>query len=122
MLKSYRFEARAVTLQEVEQDSAKIPFQLAEPATDALPAATPVAYAAKVKRETRATRSMMWLWTGEVATDGQGYRVLGTGQKGNFQIPAEIARRFPAVLQLRLTVMMPTARSIPPNRIIQLTK
>ena len=24
----------------------------------------------------------MWLWTGEVPADGQGYRVLATGAKG----------------------------------------
>ena len=48
---------------------------------------------------------MMWLWTGEVATEGQGYRVLGTGPKGTLQIPPEIAKHFPAVLHLRLTAM-----------------
>jgi Domain of unknown function (DUF5060)/Protein of unknown function (DUF4038) len=122
MLKSYRFEARAVTLQEVEQTSAKLPFDLVEPAADTLPAAQPIAYAAKLKRETRATRSMMWLWTGEVASDGQGYRVLATGPKGTLQIPAEIARRFPAVLQLRLTVMNANGKVYAADRIVQLTK
>src|SRR5258705_11242007 len=31
MLKSYRFEARQIVLQEVEQDAQKIPFELVEP-------------------------------------------------------------------------------------------
>src|SRR5438067_1779706 len=73
--------------------------------TGTLSLSKPAPYAAKLKRETRATRSMMWLWTGEVASDGQGYRVVGTGPKGTMSIPADIARRFPAVLQLRLAGM-----------------
>ena len=48
----------------------------------ASPWRSPSRFAAKVTRETRATRTMMWLWTGEVSADGQGYRVLGTGPGG----------------------------------------
>ena len=120
MLKSYRFEARAVVLQEVEQDSQKIPFELADPAVDHLPVGKPVPYAAKLKRETRATRSMMYLWTGEVAADEQGYRVLGTGAKGTFQVPPEIVKHFPAVLQLRITAMNSNGKVYSTDRIIQL--
>jgi hypothetical protein len=122
MLKSYRFEARAVVLQEVEQDSQKLPFELVEPAADSMPAAKPVPYAAKVKRDTRATRSVMWLWTGEVAADRQGYRVLGTGPNGTLTVPADIAKRFPAVLQLRLTAMNANGKVYSADRIVQLTK
>ena len=45
---------------------------------------------------------MLWLWTGEVAADGHGYRVLGTGQKGTFTVPASLAKNYPAVMNLRL--------------------
>jgi len=76
MLRSYRFEARTVVLQEVEQGTPKVPFEIVEPAKDRCPLSKPASYAAKLKRETRATRAMMFLWTGEVASDGQGYRVL----------------------------------------------
>ena len=72
---------------------------------DALPAGAPLKYAAKVTRDSRATRSMLWLWTGEVSTDGQGFRVLGTGPEGEMRIPPGIVRRNPAVLNLRLTGM-----------------
>jgi hypothetical protein len=48
---------------------------------------------------------MMWLWTGEVGIDGQGFRVLGTGPEGEMRIPPGIVRRNPAVLNLRLTGM-----------------
>ena len=37
------------------------------------------AFSVKLTRETRATRAMMFLWTGEVVADGRGFRVLGTG-------------------------------------------
>src|SRR5712691_3669212 len=61
MLKSFRFEARTVVLQEVEQASEKIPFEIVEPKTDTLSLSTPPPYAVKLKRETRATRSVMYL-------------------------------------------------------------
>ena len=122
MLKSYRFDARAVVLQEVEQSPPKVPFDVVEPATDALSLSKKASYAAKLKRETRATRAMMWLWTGEVASDGQGYRVLGTGPKGTLKIPPDIAKHFPAVLQLRLTGMNANGKVYTADKIMQLTQ
>jgi hypothetical protein len=122
MLKSYRFEARTTALQEVEQSSQKVPFEIAEPSTDTISMSKPAPYGAKLKRESRATRSMMWLWTGEVATGGQGYRVLGTGPKGMLKIPPEIARRFPAVLQLRLVGMNANGKVYSIDKIMQLTQ
>ena len=59
-------------------------------------------YSAKITHATRATRDVMWLWMGEVAADGQGYRVIGTGQKGTLRIPTNIAKSFPALMHLRL--------------------
>jgi hypothetical protein len=44
----------------------------------------------------------MWLWTGEVAGDPQGFRVLGTGREGTFHIPANLASSYPATLTVRL--------------------
>jgi hypothetical protein len=122
MLKSFRFEARSVVLQEVEQNSDKVPFEIVEPKSDTLSLASSAPYAAKLKRETRATRSVMYLWTGEVATDGQGYRVLGTGPKGTLKIPPEIARHFPAVLQLRVAAMNANGKVYMADKIVQLTQ
>jgi len=122
MLTSFRFEARAVVLQEVEQTADKIPFEIAEPKTDTLSLSKPAAYAAKLKRETRATRSVMYLWTGEVATDGQGYRVLGTGPAGTLKIPHDIATHYPAVLQLRVAAMNANGKVYLADKIVQLTK
>jgi hypothetical protein len=37
-----------------------------------------------------------------VAAASQGYRVLGTGQKGNMTVPPGLTRNFPAALLMRL--------------------
>jgi hypothetical protein len=109
MNKSYKFESREdaegnllpIALQEVEANTAKVPFVIEQPAGD-LPVAKPVAYSARVTRDSRATRSIMWLWTGEASGQGQGYRVLATSQKGTFTLPPDLAATFPAVMHLRL--------------------
>ena len=62
--------------------------------------ATP--FSAKLKRTTRATRTMLWMWTGEVTADRQGYRVLATGQQGSFQPPPGLAAYYPAILLVRV--------------------
>jgi hypothetical protein len=101
MNKSYKFESREIVLQEVESNSPKVPFEIEQPTGD-ISLAKPAAYSAKLTRESRATRSMMWMWTGEVAADKQGVRVLATGSKGAFPVPADIAKNYPAVMHLRL--------------------
>jgi hypothetical protein len=104
MLRSYKFDSRdtPIGMQEIEQNPQKTPFDIAQPAADSISVSNPPAYAAKVTRETRATRQMMWLWTGEVADERQGTRVLGTGAEGTFQIPANLTRNYPALLAVRL--------------------
>jgi hypothetical protein len=102
MLRSYKFDSRKIFLQEVEVNRQKLPYDIEEPSKDTLPVAQPVPYAARIKRETRATRAIMWLWTGEVAVGAQGYRVLATSQKGNLTIPPSIATDYPANMVLRL--------------------
>jgi hypothetical protein len=101
MNKSYKFESREIGLQEVESNSAKVPFEIERPSGD-VSLSVPPPYSAKLTRESRATRTMMWLWIGEVAADGQGYRVLATGQKGTMRIPEGVAKNYPAVMHLRL--------------------
>ncbi len=102
MGRSYKFESRSIIMQEIEQVPQKVPFEIAQPASDPLSVSKPPHYAAKLTRETRATRSMMWLWTGEVAADQQGPRVLGTGVEGTFHIPANLTSGNPAMLAVRL--------------------
>ena len=122
MLRSYKFESRPIAMQEVEQNPQKVPFQIVEPSSDVLSRGKPPSYAVKVTRETRATRSMMWLWTGECAAEGQGYRVLGTGAQGTFQFPRGLAGSLPAVLDARLYGMNANGKVYSLVRIYQLTE
>jgi hypothetical protein len=120
MLRSYKFESRRILMQEIE--AAKAPFEIEQPAESTLSISKPVPYAAKIKRETRATRAMMYLWTGEVAAEGQGFRVLGTGPKGAFQFPQGFAKTLPAVLHLRLTGMNANGKVYVVDRTYQLER
>jgi len=101
MNKSYKFESQEIVLQEIEANTPKVPFAIDQPAGD-ISLSKPVPYAAKMTRESRATRQMWWLWMGDVAEDHQGARVLATGQKGSFQIPRDISHDYPALMHLRL--------------------
>lgn len=122
MLRSYKFATHSILLQEVEQSAQRVPYEIVEPSADTLSVAKPVRLAAKVTRETRGTRSMMWLWTGEVSADGQGYRVLGAGQEGETRIPAGIAMRYPAVLSLRLAGMNANGKVYFLDKVYRLTQ
>jgi hypothetical protein len=102
MLRSYKFDSRPIIMQEIEQAPQKVPFDVAEPASDPISVSKPPKYAAKLTRETKATRSMMWLWAGEIAADQQGPRVLGSGLAGTFHIPANLTSSYPAMLTVRL--------------------
>ena len=122
MLKSYKFESRSILLQEVEVSAAKVPFQIAQPSADTISLRSPAAYAVKLTRETHATRSVMCLWTGEIADELQGYHVIGTGEKGTFQIPANMAQHYPAALHVRLFGMNANGKVYSLDRTYQLTK
>lgn len=120
MLKSYKFESRPVPVQVVEQSLEKIPFDVVQPAGTELSLSKTVQFAVKLKRETAATRSMMYLWTGEVPTDGQGYRVLGTGSQGTFRVPPEIAPHPPSVLSLRVSALNAHGKAYIVDKVFQL--
>jgi hypothetical protein len=122
MLRSYKFDSRPVPIQEVEILPAKVPYALAEPSTDPLIASLPTPYEVKLKRETRATRQMMYLWTGEAAADGQGFRVLGTGAKGSMSISPTMATNYPAVLSLRITALNANGKAYSMDKVYQLKK
>jgi hypothetical protein len=76
----------------------------------------------KLTRETRATRSMMWLWTGEVTAAQQGYRVIGTGPQGTFRLAPNLTDTYPANLAARLYGMNAHGKVYSLIRIYQLTK
>jgi hypothetical protein len=121
-MRSYKFESRPIAMQEIEQTPLKAPFEIVAPVTDAVSLASPAKYAVRVTRETRATRSMMWLWMGEVAADQQGTRVIGTGAQGTFDIPRSIAQSFPADLALRLYGMNANGKVYSAIKVYKLTQ
>jgi hypothetical protein len=122
MLRSYKFDSRPVPVQEIETNPPKVPFTIVEPYSDPLIVSLPTSYAVKVTRSTRATRTMMYLWTGDVAADGQGFRVLGTGPEGKFTIPPTIANNYPAVLSIRVTALNANGKAYSADKVYQLKK
>jgi hypothetical protein len=101
MNRSYKFESRDVPVQEIVIDPEKVPYEIEQP-TDALAAGRAAHFSVKLKRTSRATRAMLWMWTAEVTADHQGYRVLGTAPQGDFTLPASLALNYPATALLRL--------------------
>lgn len=102
MAKSWKFESRPLFQQEVERSPQKVVFEIEAPKGDSLPVGKTVQFAAKLTRETKASLAMQYLWIAEATNDKQGYRVIGTSQKGEFTIPKSIAHSYPAVLNLRV--------------------
>lgn len=105
MNKSYYFESKDIQMQELELNPEKTPFDVEQPKGDTLKVGQAAPYSAVIKKATRATRSMMWLWTGEVTADHRGYRVLGTGRKGTFTPQLALAFHYPATMLMKLYCM-----------------
>jgi hypothetical protein len=105
MLRSYKFESRPVPVQEVETQPAKIPFEIVAPEGDEMSMSRPVKFALKLKRETKATKSLLVEWTLEQPGGSQGYRVVGTGREGEFAFPRVLLDKPEGVVSLRLNVL-----------------
>jgi hypothetical protein len=121
MLKSYKFESRPVPVQEVEQSAERIPFNVDSPSVNDISISRPPYYALKIKRATRATRSLLVEWTGEVVIDGEGYRVVGSGPEGTMQIPRSIVKNFPAVLSLRVAALNANGKAYVLDKVYRLS-
>jgi hypothetical protein len=102
--KSYKFESRYVPLQDPETVLAKIPFEVNEPKAMAVPLAgqNQAPFAVKLTRESRATRSMMYLWVAEDTVTGQGARVIGTGAEGFLRFQMRAIGKPPVVVNVRV--------------------
>lgn len=120
MAKSFRFEARPQFAQEIEYDPAKVPFQIVEPAAEQLSQGGTVKYEAAIKRPTRATREMFWVWSADVAADGQGYRVFGLERGGTVKLPPDLAVKFPGVLNVRLAAVNANGKAYALDRVYRL--
>ena len=121
MLKSYKFDSRPVPVQEVEQNPLKIPFEITAPAGTELSLAKPAPFAVKIKRDTRATRSLLVEWIAEVPLDGEGYRVVGTGREGTLTLPRSLANQYPATVSLRLMLLNANGKAYALDRVYRLT-
>jgi hypothetical protein len=121
MLKSWKFESRRVPVQEVEQSPEKTPFDVATPGEGTISISRAPYYAIKIKRDTRATRSLLIEWTGEVVIDGEGYRVVGAGKEGTMQIPKSLVKNYPAVLSLRMNVLNANGKAYVVDKVYRLT-
>lgn len=119
MLRSYKFEARPVPVQEVETLDKAVPFTLDFPKSDTISVSISTPFEVKLKRQTRATRSMTYLITGEVTTNGQGYRVLGTGAEGQLRIPPALAKPG-GVMVLRVTGLNANGKAYAVDRVFRL--
>ncbi len=122
MLRSYYFESRRQFVQEVEPNSPRTPFAVVAPEGDTLPVGVPVAFAVKLKRETKAASKMMYLWTAEATSGGQGYRVVATGASGRFTIPRGLTKTYPAVLNLRVYGMNSLGKVYALDRVVKLAE
>lgn len=122
MLRSYKFESRPNLMQEIEQNPAKMPWDFLAPTAEQLSTAKPPGCGVKIKRETRGTRAMLYLWTGEVPTEGRGYRVLATGAEGTLNMPRNLASNFPAVFNLRLYALNAVGKVYAMDKVYRLTE
>ncbi len=120
MLKSYKFDSRPVPVQEIEVNPLKIPFEIGAPAGTELFLSKPAPFAVKIKRDSRATRSLLVEWTAEVLVDGEGYRVVGTGREGTLAIPKSLANRYPAVMSLHLMLLNAAGKAYTLDRVYKL--
>jgi hypothetical protein len=130
MLKSYKFDSRGdedseaapIQLQEIETNPAKIPFDVTAPPEGDLSLKFQPPFALKVKRDTRATRSLLVEWTAEVTLDGEGYRVVGVGREGLLKIPAEIAHNLPASMVLHVSILNANGKAYTIDKVYRLTQ
>ncbi len=120
MLRMVYFESRDPMVQEVETDTEKIPFAIAEPSGDQIHAGVPVRFEAKITRPNRATRTMQYVWWGEVVATGMPARVLGLGPSGTFTIPKELLRPG-AALNVRLLAINANGKAYELDRVYGLT-
>jgi hypothetical protein len=122
MLKSYKFESQPMMMQELEVDPKRIPFTIDIKDNLDLKAGVPIPYEVTISKDSRATRFMQYLITADVPTELQGMRVISTSGKGPLVLPADLATKFPAVLNLRLTGMNSNGKVYFIDRLVRLVK
>jgi len=120
MARSVRFESEDPPVQEAELDAAKIPFEIVDPAGDEMNSAIPQLFSVKLKRANRATRSMQYVWWGEVVAGGEGARVLAVGPSGTFSIPKNLIKQPGSNLNVRLLAINANGKAYEVDRVYRL--
>jgi hypothetical protein len=119
-MKSFKFESRVVPVQEITLSGEKPVFDIPEPEEGEVSMARPLHLVLKIRRDTRATRYLWVEWTVEVAADGEGYRVIGTGKEGTLKVPVSLVKNFPAVLSLHANIVNANGKAYSVDRIFRL--
>lgn len=122
MLKSYKFESVPAPEQIVELNPAKVPFSIVEPGGETVDPTQPIPYEVKLKRTNRSTRTMQYMWIGEVVADGEGPRVLALGVSGSFPFPPHLIKAQPALLNLRVNAINANGKAYSSEKAYQLSK
>ena len=79
MLRSVRFRIQDPPVQEVESDPSKVPFEIVDPAGDQINPQSPRPFKVKITRTNRASRTMQFVWWGEVVAGRRGRPAPGSG-------------------------------------------
>jgi hypothetical protein len=122
MLKSYKFESVPAPEQEPELNADKVPFTIVEPSGEELGSGKPISYKTKITKANRATRLMQYMWIGEVVADGEGPRVLALGSSGTFEIPSDLIKKRPAILNLRLDAINANGKAYSLEKVYPISK
>jgi hypothetical protein len=121
MLKSYRFDSQDPPIQEVEIDSAKIPYDLVDPAGDEINTALPTPFKIKLTKANRSTRLMQIVLWGEIVGGSEGARLLGVGSSGNLTIPKDLLKQSGATLQLRIMALNANGKAFELDKVYRLS-
>jgi hypothetical protein len=121
MLRSVRFESIDAPIQEIETDSAKVPFDLTGPPGDSINPAIPTPFAVKLTRTVRATRRMQYIWWGEIVGNSEGPRLLGLGSNGTFRLSDIFPPAASGELAIRIEAINANGKAYEVNRVYRLT-
>jgi hypothetical protein len=120
MARSYYFESQDPPVQEPESDAAKTPFEIVDPSGDQISVQVPTPCKIKITKLNRATRSMQYVWWGDVVSGGVGMRILAIGASGSLTIPKALAQPS-GLLNLRLQALNANGKAYELDRVYTLT-
>jgi hypothetical protein len=101
---------------------AKVPFNIAQPAGEEIDSTRPIAYRVKLTRTNRSTRTMQYVWIGEIVAEGEGPRVLALGASGSFEFPPNLSKTRPAILNLRVNAINANGKAYLFEKAYQISK